>query len=198
MSPYSNQKGATLVVALIILLVMTMVGVSSMRGTTLQERMASNSRQYQLSKNAAELALRDAETWLTNNVTSSANFAQFTNNTVGLYSNILLTGTTQVNPLANTVDVRDDNAWAALGREVTGLSSTSTSRNPRYIIEYIGRGVHPAYSTGNKIKKLGEEAEENPDPYFFRITAIGWGRDTNIYTVLESTYRTGTGMSFTY
>lgn len=55
------QRGATLVVALIFLVVLTMLGLVAARDNILQERMAGNTRSRDLALQAAEAALRDAE-----------------------------------------------------------------------------------------------------------------------------------------
>lgn len=55
------QRGAALVVALIMLLLLTIIGLTSIRGTSLQENMASNLRESSLSLQAAEAALRKGE-----------------------------------------------------------------------------------------------------------------------------------------
>jgi type IV pilus assembly protein PilX len=56
-----------LVISLVILMVMTVVGVTAMRGTALEERMAGNLRDGVLAFEAAEAALRaageDADAW---------------------------------------------------------------------------------------------------------------------------------------
>lgn len=64
--PRTGQKGATLVVALIILLLMTIIGTVAMQGTTLEERMAGNTRDMNLAFQASEAALRAGEGWLNN------------------------------------------------------------------------------------------------------------------------------------
>ena len=56
-----QQQGAVLVVSLIMLLVMTLIGISSMRTTVLEEKMASNYRDSNIAFQAAEAALLDAE-----------------------------------------------------------------------------------------------------------------------------------------
>jgi type IV pilus assembly protein PilX len=56
-----KQRGAVLVVALIFLVVMTMLILASIRGTVMQERMASNLYDRSLAFQAAEAALREAE-----------------------------------------------------------------------------------------------------------------------------------------
>lgn len=55
------QRGAVLVVALVMLLLLTIIGMASMRGTALQENMAGNLRENNLSLQAAEAALRKGE-----------------------------------------------------------------------------------------------------------------------------------------
>lgn len=55
------QQGAVLVVALIMLLLLTIIGISSMRSTTLQERMAGNLRDESHALQAAEAAMRQGE-----------------------------------------------------------------------------------------------------------------------------------------
>ena len=56
-----NQRGAVLVVALIFLVVMTMLILASIRGSVMQERMASNLYDRSLAFQAAEAALREGE-----------------------------------------------------------------------------------------------------------------------------------------
>jgi type IV pilus assembly protein PilX len=56
-----HQRGATLVVALIILLVLTVLGLATMQVTRMEERMAGNSRDVNLAFQGAEAGLRDAE-----------------------------------------------------------------------------------------------------------------------------------------
>jgi type IV pilus assembly protein PilX len=62
--PASQQRGAVLIVSLLILLVLTVVGISSSRTTTLEEKMAGNMRDKDVSFQAAEAAIREGELWL--------------------------------------------------------------------------------------------------------------------------------------
>lgn len=55
------QSGATLVVVLLLLLVMTLLGIASMRGVLMEERMASNMLDRSYAFQAAEFALREGE-----------------------------------------------------------------------------------------------------------------------------------------
>jgi len=57
----SRERGAVLIVALVMLLLLTVIGLSSMRGTSLQENMAGNMRDSNLALQASEAALRKGE-----------------------------------------------------------------------------------------------------------------------------------------
>lgn len=56
-----RQRGVALVVALILLVVMTLVGLAGMRTVTLEEKMTASTFDRSLAFQAAESALREAE-----------------------------------------------------------------------------------------------------------------------------------------
>jgi len=56
-----KQQGLALPLTLILLLVMTLIGVATLRSTTMEENMTANSRLRQVAFNAAESTLREAE-----------------------------------------------------------------------------------------------------------------------------------------
>jgi len=66
-----KQRGAVLIISMIILLMMTILGVTSMRTTALEERMAGNARDRYVAFEAAESALIDAETYIQTIVTKN-------------------------------------------------------------------------------------------------------------------------------
>ncbi|HHW4679949.1 MAG TPA: pilus assembly PilX family protein [Xylella taiwanensis] len=59
-----KQRGISLIVILLLLLVMTLIGLAVLRTTVLQERMSANLRDRSLSFQTAEAALRDAEEFI--------------------------------------------------------------------------------------------------------------------------------------
>lgn len=63
LGPY-RQRGISLIVILMLLLVMTLIGLAVLRTTLLQERMSANLRDRSLSFQTAEAALRDAEEFI--------------------------------------------------------------------------------------------------------------------------------------
>jgi type IV pilus assembly protein PilX len=58
---YRLQQGSVLVISLILLLVMTLLGLSAMQNSVMEEMMAGNTRDKHLAFQSAEAALRDAE-----------------------------------------------------------------------------------------------------------------------------------------
>lgn len=59
-----QQAGSVLFISLMLLLMLTILGVTAMNSVTLEERMAGNLRDTDLAFQAGEAALRDAENWL--------------------------------------------------------------------------------------------------------------------------------------
>ncbi|MFN0160371.1 MAG: PilX N-terminal domain-containing pilus assembly protein [Burkholderiales bacterium] len=70
--PAPRQQGAVLVVALLFLLIITMLGVTTMQSTSSEERMAGNVRDWTNALHAAEAAIRDARNDLKGNCTPGA------------------------------------------------------------------------------------------------------------------------------
>ena len=164
------QTGAALVVSLIILLVMTVIGVSAMKTTVLEEKMAANARQRQIAFQAAEAALRDAEDWIQTNISSISDLSSFDGNTSNLYSQTISVEGGIYAKATPAFDTTNPSDWLSNGKTI-GTTLTSVSVQPRYIIEYLGRAGEPAL----------EISTTQPDsrPHAFQITAIGWGQGSN-------------------
>lgn len=60
--PAKPQRGVALIASMLILIIITLLGLSSMRSAGLQERMSGNLYDRNLVLEAAEAALREAET----------------------------------------------------------------------------------------------------------------------------------------
>lgn len=59
-----RERGAILVVSLLLLLVLTILAVTTMRTSVFEERMAGNARDVNLAFQSSEAAARNAEQWL--------------------------------------------------------------------------------------------------------------------------------------
>lgn len=171
-----RQRGTALVMALVLLLVLTILGVSAMSTTALQEKMAANTKDRNTAFQAAESALLRAENWVFEQIGKPV----FPNNAVGLYvpsttatpvwESVVWTGTT------NLVVYPGTPTASASG----GLAMVSVQ--PKYVIEDLGEvqdeGGSLALSTNYKSK----------GKTIVRITAYGTGGTTASVVMLQSTY----------
>ena len=66
------------------------------------------------------------------------------------------------------------------------IDTTITAKSPQYIIEYVGYQKPDAINVDSL---NNEDTNQLKRFYFFRIVAIGWSRELEIYTVLQSIYR---------
>jgi type IV pilus assembly protein PilX len=78
-----RQSGAVLFITLVLLIILTIIGVAASRLQTGEAVMARNDHNHQLAVQAAEAALRDAETNLN---LGTWDIAQFAQNDNGLYT----------------------------------------------------------------------------------------------------------------
>ncbi|RAU44905.1 MULTISPECIES: PilX N-terminal domain-containing pilus assembly protein [unclassified Pseudomonas] len=70
-----RQAGATLIVAIVMLLIITLLALSSMRGVSLESRITGNLKQQKTLLNAAEAALRMGEQSINQGQCTSPTFA---------------------------------------------------------------------------------------------------------------------------
>ncbi len=72
---FNTQSGAALVTALMFLVILTMLALSSMTSTTLDEKMAANSvemnRVFQAAETGLSMAMNDARSFITGNTETS-------------------------------------------------------------------------------------------------------------------------------
>lgn len=168
--PSNSQQGAVLVIALIMLLAMTLIGVTGLSSTTMQERMAGNMREVNIAFQAAEAALREGENYLT-----AATLPAF-NGGNGLY---------QPAP-GGTVQRWDVAAnWTGTASRVyqgnLNTDDVVLAAAPRYMIEELP----PVPAAG------GTEAADAPAPEtgIYRITARAVGRSDTTIVMLQTTYK---------
>src|SRR6202011_2572094 len=83
----SKQTGVVMFVALILLLILSLLGVTAARMQTVEERMARNEDNRQLGAQAAEAALRSAENGLLTGI-----YTNFAANANGLFEPLLANG----------------------------------------------------------------------------------------------------------
>lgn len=170
---FKNQRGSILIVSLMILVVLTMIGVSSMSTSSLQERMAGNFRDRQIAFQAAEMTLAYAEDFARNNINSASIF----NNTNGYYAQY--SGPTNLSAF-------DATWWTNTGSQVLPTSIDQVRTQPRFVIEYRGN-VGESEGTSVNLSGYGESAGGGLIANF-RITARATGLSDNTQIILQSNY----------
>ncbi len=167
---HSTQTGAVLVVSLMMLVIMTLIGVTAMRSTILEEKMSANARDSMLALEASETVLFAGERHLENNINSLV--VAFNGTQLGLYQE-------GANP-----NLLGDATWVnaiTYSRTYPGVTS-----QPKFIIELIG-DVDGAANSTLYIASY-DSADALGMPYAFRITARGTGRSDNAVVLLQSNY----------
>lgn len=172
------QRGVALVVALVLLVVATLIGLAGIRGTNLQERMSANMYDRSLAFQRAEAALRAAEEAITANWQIDVLGAADCSADSGNLCTTLPAADAVWTVVSGTFDVNGDN----------------TPGTPEYSIQFMG--------TGNSENTLGLEANADyvnygnsypPDNVaYYRVTARSSAPDDagdRSIVVLQSTVK---------
>ena len=162
-----NQRGWVLVVGLVILVMLTILSMALMKTARLEEKMAGATRDMNLSFQAAETALRAAESFIEAQTLESI----FDTTGEGVYNQET---DEHANPFTSNWDDTDSKAIAGALEGVTS--------SPRYMIK--------------KLKKIGESNltitgygdDDAPRPTVFRVTVRGTGGTNDRATLLRSHY----------
>jgi len=156
------QRGVALIVALILLVIVTVIGLASIRSTTLQEKMASNLQDRQIALQNSEAALRVAQGLL------QANSAT-------IWRDCTVAATQCDNNPSAQADAAG--AWQTVPTG-TAANQYTAGRNaagqPQYVIEDMGlwndrRTTLGPQQTANSAQYGA--APVTPTAHFYRITA---------------------------
>ncbi|MDP5240137.1 PilX N-terminal domain-containing pilus assembly protein [Uliginosibacterium sp. 31-16] len=160
-----KERGAALLVGLIVLLLLTMLGITAMRTSTLEERMAGNMRDSNIAFQSAEGALREAfKTDLAGKAydgSATGYNQQITTFTDGSGNNI-----SEFKFWSESFD------WTTAA--LTATKANGVTSAPKYVVETI-----PA-TTG--VWKAGERAKRA-----YRVTAISSGASNRSETIVQGT-----------
>lgn len=167
-----RQTGVVLVVSLVMLLLLTLIGVTGARVTGLDEKMAGNMRDRNLAFQAAESALKAGETATATTTISACPAASA--NPVGFYQSrdADCDGSVETTPIWNSIN------WSSQSVLYSGaLADIST--NPRYIVEDMGLScISPTTPC--------PAADQRRN---FRITARASGGTADSVVMLQSIYQ---------
>ena len=165
-----RNQGVALVIGLIMLTMVTLLAVTSMQSTTLQELMSSNLKDQMTAFEAAETAIHAAEEFLDSD--------QFN---LGAFDNDFSDGLVKF----SYDDIWSQIDWATDSEQVADIPGVTTA--PRYVIQYIGP-VTTELNQLNIENAYGQEAATDTLVEMFKITARGTGGSDNTVVVLETMY----------
>lgn len=159
----SSQRGAVLIVSLIFLLLMTIIGVTTMQTTTLQERMAGNTRDMNIALQASETALRDAEAWLglAGNSTQADTHAELTN------------------PVA----------WDGATPPPLAITMTSLGHTASPGLVYVAAPTQVFYGGSQSADFAGTTSGMGPPANFYPITSLASGGSDSTVVMLHSMFK---------
>lgn len=192
-----RQQGASLIVALLMLVAVLLLGVSAAEIALQGEKASRNDRDRQIAFQAAEAGLMDAELDIENSLggakSRSAIFARdskegFTDGcgagTGNKYLGLCNRAADGAVPVWQTVDFLDTSGQARsvpygwfTGQSFQAGSGSLPAKPPRYVIELM------AYN------REGEGTSIEDMTYFYRVTAIGFGMRDTTQVVLQTFYR---------
>lgn len=174
-----DQQGAVLIIGLIMLLLMTIVGLSAVRGSNLQELMVGNLRDRHLAFQAAEAGLRIGE-----DVVNGVNAPDTSGAKKGLVPE-LLNGSSGAfwYQAHNWVDA---SAPANSDSVAVTIDLQVTREAPRFVVEKLNV-IEVMGQDGSSVNYGDLLKEQELDVY--RITSRGVGLTSNSIVYLQSIYR---------
>jgi type IV pilus assembly protein PilX len=164
-----KEHGAVLIVSLIMLLIVTMIAVSSMQGTVMEEKMAGNTRDRNLAFQTAESSLREAENYV-EGLASMGTFA----GSGGLY------GLTDSEPYYT-----DAATWNDTSYHVVGSAPYGSYAAPRYFVKHYTtvKGTEGALNMSGYGDNKG-----TGDITIFKVTARSTGASADSAEVILRSY----------
>lgn len=182
-----EQRGASLIMVMLILVVVSLLGVGGAQIALMSERGARNDRDQQVAWQAAEAALSDAELELGGPAGSSLRKALFDGVNVSAFPPSCGTSGNS-NGLCYLV-TSGKPAWLTADFTAIGSSAPTTQFGA-----FTGRtfaaggvGIQPAKAPRYIIEVVPDPAIK--DSYLYRVTAMGFGPRADIQVMLQMLYR---------
>lgn len=172
-----QQRGVALLMSLVILLVLSLLALSGMQGSIMQERMTTAQRDGMLALEVAETAMREAEATL-DNMSDLSDFGS----TTGFYDGTD-TSVTVPSPFSTATwnkDASGDPISAVEGSAVNGVT-------PLFLFEYKGKVV--VDSEGQLPRDFSQYGSEGPAEFdYARILVRASGPSGSGVRLLEGFY----------
>jgi type IV pilus assembly protein PilX len=170
-----------LYIALILLVILTLIAVAAARLQTGEAVMARNEHNHQLAVQAAEAALRDAETNLVSGGTWT--LAQFAQNTAGLY--VLQLEAQGATPSGVPGSIADQIVWTPANPAAMTYTGPALSNAPASptVAQVIIENLPPVARAGDP---LCTPSNQTQSCSVYRVTAHAVGGDSSASATLQS------------
>lgn len=175
-----KQRGMALIVSLVLLLALTIIGLTAARSASVEERMTANDRDRQLAFQSAESALLATEGGLLQNLWTNFLPPGSSGMTPGLYQ--LDPSNPPVIPLWQSMDWTDSSNYIGYS-SIAGQSLTGVAQQPEVIIEQLPPTATPGQGLSSQ-----QYASGQPGVKVYRVTALGLGGDTDAQAMLQTTF----------
>jgi type IV pilus assembly protein PilX len=174
-SAMKRQHGIALISGLLLLLVITILGISMFRTYGIQGRIAGNTREKQRALHASETAQEYAEWWLSQAGGGNATMGNVCTDVI----TVLQPTDVQVCSNQLTPSSVVSGPWVS-GGKLVGYSYTPPGMGADYVQPPM---FYIAYLNGTYDKSSGTFTSN------YRINAAGYGGTKNTVAVVESTYQ---------
>lgn len=179
------QAGAVLVTGLIFLVILTLLGITAMQTSTMEERMSGNARDRNIAFQAAEAALRDAERDIRCKKIDGVTPAT-TKRNIGCISGMTGSDDSCTNGLCCVVNS-------------PGIACVEPA-TPVYLNTALSLSAAPSvaygtYTAAPAIPAVSQQPRYLIEPFqrqlinYFRITARGYGANANTQVTLQEVYK---------
>tara|TARA_R110002072_G_scaffold59158_5_gene150810 strand:+ start:87675 stop:88268 length:594 start_codon:yes stop_codon:yes gene_type:complete len=181
-----KQGGVALFMSLVMLLIITILGLSSVQTTTLQERMARNARDTNLAFQATEAAIKDAET-LVETFNSLVDFGDDPrSNPAQCYASPSAAEGFYYERGYNCSSNWSGVDWSSgTGFIAAATAITGVAEQPKYIVEHVKTVV--ADEDRLNLDNIGQDTGSGR-AQIFRITVYGTGGTDTAHVMIQSTY----------
>jgi type IV pilus assembly protein PilX len=181
-----RQSGMSLFPAMMFLLVLSVLGVSALNSTLMQEKMVANTKDANLAFQAAEAGLRDAESDIARNISTNTVF------TSACVAGLCTAPSTWASPtstdISKLIDWSNGGLTRSYGSQTAVSALPDVAAQPKYVIERMspppGLPVGPGSSVG-----LGCGAAcVHSGGFAYRLTVLATGARPETKVILQSTY----------
>jgi type IV pilus assembly protein PilX len=166
-----RQNGAILVVSLLLLLVLTMLGLTAMQMTRMEERMSGNTRDRDIAFQGAEAGLREGE----------AQLETLTEEPIPCIAAPCFVWERQANEMIGELRDKDQTWWATNSQEfgADGEGDMHTAEQPRFVVQEVRR-IENDLNVG--------QSDDGSGRSVYRVVSTSVGATSDARVMLETTF----------